>query len=327
MLTRWDGGTMSSSALEGELTEHRRGPPAFEHEALFYGDLGHFVVATAAFVEEGLAAAEPVMVALLPERTEPLRDRLGPDGRRVRFVDMAELGRNPARIIPAWRRFVDEHDGASTLRGIGEPLWADRGPDELTECQRHEALLNTAFDGGRPWRLLCPYDTASLAEDVLEEARRSHPHLLQQGRRRPSPSYDGAPAVFDGELPEPLVVTGDERFEAVSLRALRASVSRWASTVLPASLASDLVLAAHEMATNCIRHGGGSGRLRYWREGATAVVEVAAPGKFDEPLLGRVTPLPDDEGGRGLWLANQLCDLVQLRSSSNGTVVRLRMSP
>jgi anti-sigma regulatory factor (Ser/Thr protein kinase) len=31
------------------------------------------------------------------------------------------------------------------------------------------------------------------------------------------------------------------------------------------------------------------------------------------------------EGGRGLWLVNQLCDLVQLRSSAAGGVVRLHM--
>ena len=28
-------------------------------------------------------------------------------------------------------------------------------------------------------------------------------------------------------------------------------------------------------------------------------------------------------GGRGVWLANQLCDLVQIRSGAAGTVVRL----
>ena len=31
------------------------------------------------------------------------------------------------------------------------------------------------------------------------------------------------------------------------------------------------------------------------------------------------------ENGRGMWLANQLCDLVQLRSSPEGTVVRMHM--
>ena len=33
----------------------------------------------------------------------------------------------------------------------------------------------------------------------------------------------------------------------------------------------------------------------------------------------------DDGGGWGLWLANQLCDLVQLRTLPDGNVVRLHL--
>ena len=35
--------------------------------------------------------------------------------------------------------------------------------------------------------------------------------------------------------------------------------------------------------------------------------------------------LAGDATGRGLWLANQLCNLVQIRSSPEGTTVRLHM--
>jgi hypothetical protein len=41
--------------------------------------------------------------------------------------------------------------------------------------------------------------------------------------------------------------------------------------------------------------------------------------------VGRTPPSPDQRAGRGLWLANQLCDLVQIRSTEAGTVVRLHM--
>jgi MEDS: MEthanogen/methylotroph, DcmR Sensory domain len=44
------------------------------------------------------------------------------------------------------------------LRGIGEPLFATRSADELVECQRHEALLNLAFQDAPGFWLLCPYD-------------------------------------------------------------------------------------------------------------------------------------------------------------------------
>ena len=38
---------------------------------------------------------------------------------------------------------------------------------------------------------------------------------------------------------------------------------------------------------------------------------------------GRERPAIDRDGGRGLWMVNQLCDLVELRSGDMGTVVRI----
>jgi len=40
----------------------------------------------------------------------------------------------------------------------------------------------------------------------------------------------------------------------------------------------------------------------------------------------RVRPTPTQTGGRGLWMANQVCDLVRIRSGDTGTAVRLHMS-
>jgi hypothetical protein len=43
------------------------------------------------------------------------------------------------------------------------------------------------------------------------------------------------------------------------------------------------------------------------------------------PMAGRERPAVDRDGGRGLWMANQLCDLVQLRTFATGAVVRLHL--
>jgi hypothetical protein len=46
-------------------------------------------------------------------------------------------------------------------------------------------------------------------------------------------------------------------------------------------------------------------------------------GRFDKPLADRQRPSRNIAGPRGLWVANQLCDLVQIRTLPEGTVVRL----
>ena len=86
-----------------------------------------------------------------------------------------------------------------------------------------------------------------------------------------------------------------------------------------------MVLAVNEIAANSVQHGGGSGTLRIWREGDVLTCEIRDSGHLDDPLADRRRPAPGEDGGRGLWLANQLCDLVQVRSFTTGTTVRLHM--
>ncbi len=59
-----------------------------------------------------------------------------------------------------------------------------------------------------------------------------------------------------------------------------------------------------------------------WLEPGAVVVEFTDAGRLADPLLGRLFPPLDSVGGRGLYLVQQLCDLVQVRSSLDGTTVR-----
>src|SRR5712692_5774294 len=181
----------------------------FRHEALLYAGADEFVTGTASFIRDGLADDELILVVVSTAKIALLRDELGRDARHVQFADMADVGLNPARIIPAWRAFVDERSaGDRRLRGIGEPIWSGRTAAELVECQRHESLLNLAFESGRGWSLLCPYDVDSLDRSVIDEARASHPFVRKDGRTRISRRYRGtdvAASPFEEPLPEPLV--------------------------------------------------------------------------------------------------------------------------
>jgi anti-sigma regulatory factor (Ser/Thr protein kinase) len=250
----------------------------------------------------------------------------------VSFADMARVGTNPARIIPAWRDFlVANGDGYRPVRGVGEPIWAGRSAAELVECQRHESLLNVAFAGSGSWRLLCPYDVDALDATVIEEARRSHPIVTTDGRRAPSPVVRGLDVMaqpFDLPLPEPPSdadpkVLPFESGDVSSVRELAAAIAVGAGVT--GTRRDDFVLAVDEVATNSVRHAGGRGVLRGWTDGDMAVCEVSDGGRIDRPLVGRERPDVTGAGGRGLWLANQLCDLVQIRTFPAGNVVRVHM--
>ena len=302
----------------------------FRHEALFYSGENDFLAGTLSFIRASIAAEEPILVAVGDGRIQALKGELNGGGELVQFADMAQIGRNPACIIPVWREFVSEHASKGrALRGIGEPIWPGRSAAELVECQKHESLLNLAFAGAPGFWLLCPYDTDALDAAVLEEAGRSHPFVAEDSVSRASDSYHGpgvAPGPFDGELPPASREPDEVAFSVTSLRAMRGFVAdHGRSAGLDANRAADLVLAVSEVATNSVLHGGGGGHLRAWQEGNQLICEVRDNGRFDHPLVGRERPTDDQSSGRGLWLVNHVCDLVQIRSYPIGNVVRLHV--
>ena len=304
----------------------RRTHDGYRHEAFFWSTDEQFVAGTVPFIREGRAAGQPVLVAVTPARIIVLRDALDGDADGVDFVDMAQLGANPARIIPAWQRFTDAHLGLQ-VRGIGEPIWHGRRLAELAECQMHEALLNMAVDTDTPLWLMCPYDTATLPDDVIAEAHRSHPVVVDVETHRGSTTYGGAHhlgKMFKTDLPQAQVAVSHRSFGGDDYAAVRADVrAHAASAGLTPERTEDLVLGVHEIAVNSVRHGRGANELRIWEQDGSLVCEVRGGGRVADPLVGRRAPQPMDEHGRGLWLANQLCDLVQVRSGKAGTSVRV----
>jgi anti-sigma regulatory factor (Ser/Thr protein kinase) len=302
----------------------------YRHEAFFYHSGDEFYDVTLRFVRQAVAADQPVLVALAAPKIDRLRSELGGLSDAVHFADMTVLGANPARIIPAWSDFLQ--GGArsdSGFRGIGEPIVAGQRPAHLSECHRHEALLNLAFadlDDADFW-LLCPYDTSTLDDGTLDEARRNHPMVQEHGASVPSPAYPGAVALAEPlleALPDPSGPTGWYPFGEGDLADVRRSVIGHAHQAgMGDERLADLVLAVNEIATNSLRYGGLRGELRIWVESGSLICEIRDSGFLADPLVGRQRPSLQGGGGRGLWLANQLCDLVQIRTLENGNVVRL----
>ncbi|MFG2989248.1 anti-sigma factor RsbA family regulatory protein [Streptomyces sp. NPDC048257] len=301
-------------------------PGAFVHPALFYQGQAEYLAGVGGFVRTALEADEPVLVAVPGPRLDALRESLDATAAAVTWTDMTQLGRNPGRILAALHDFADRHVGRPA-RIVGEPIWAGRSQAEVTEATRHEALINTAF-AGRQATILCPYDVLGLSAAVVSDARRTHPTVVEEGKDLPSPEHvDASSVCTDCDLPLPEPDGGASWFPYThgELGEVRSYVEAWArGSALNAARRGDLVLAVSEAAANSLAHGGGRGRLRLWSTGAGAVAEIRDDGRLADPLAGRRRPaLASANGGRGLWMIHQLCDLVEIRASDSGLTLRL----
>jgi len=300
--------------------------PRFEHSAFFYAGDDAFLEGTTRFIRGGLAEDAAVVVAEPPARLAMLRDALGSDARGVEFLDMMAIGKNPARIIATWHGVVDATaERGRRLRGIGEPAYVGRNSDELVECKLHELLLNRAFDDGPGWRLMCPYDTTGLEDAAVSGAFRTHPVVESVDERQHSADYDADVSdIFGAPLPPPPEAAARLDYTVDDLARVRRTVTAAAREAgVRRAKADDLVVAANELAVNSITHGGGRGRLELWQEPEALLVQFSDAGRVPDPLVGRRKPTMGQEGGRGVYLVNQLCDLVQLRSTPHGTTVRV----
>jgi hypothetical protein len=295
----------------------------FRHEALLYAGADDFVARALPVIARAVNAGEPVLVAVDAAKIELLRDVLGGASRSVAWKDIRGVGGNPARIIPIWREFVARHRDRGRLWGFGEPIWAGRTPAELVEAQRHEALLNLAFADDPPFTLLCPYDTSALGPEVIREARRSHPFAAGQREWSDYVGLDAIEAPFDAPLPELHGQPAELVLDGLSAAGVRRFLTELADGIDPVR-ADDLTIAIAAVLGAMGRSGA---RVRAAAEPDGVVVEIGDLCPVPDPLAGREWPPPADGPSRGLWLANQLCDLVQLRSGPGRAVVRMHVGP
>lgn len=297
------------------------------HVGFFYETPDEYARTVAGFLRAGLADGEALFAAVPTANLSLIKDALGRDSAHVECADMTDLGRNPAWIIPRVRAFIDRHAGQH-VRYVGEPIWASRNAAELREATRHEALVNLAFTTAGT-QILCPYDAAGLDSAIIADAARTHPLLLSGGQSRPSRGYAvpfEIPSTCSLPLPAPTSDAMSHTYRT-NLSEVRALVFKHAIAAgLSEARANDLVLAVSEVAANTLRHTRSSGTLDIWHDQGEVICQVRDSGTITDPLVGRRMPPPDASGGHGLWLVHQVCDLVELRSDSAGTTVRMHMT-
>jgi anti-sigma regulatory factor (Ser/Thr protein kinase) len=306
------------------VADRAAGKGGSRHVAWLYRTQAEYRAGLTEFSGMGRSGNEPVLIAI-PADCLPPGWTPEPDSSQT-FIDMAQLGRNPARIIAAVQEFCECHQGRR-IRYVGETSWPGRSAAEVREAGRHEALLNLAF-AAADIEILCPYNAALLPPAVIAGVSATHPLMLQGGAVSANAAYL-PPADYLAALEGPPPPPADATVLAFArdLRPVRALVSAVASDAgLAASRCTDLVIAVSEVAANSLRHAAGSGLVRLWSADAELLCQVEDSGHITDPLAGHRRPAQEAGGGQGLWLANQMCDLAEISTSEHGTAVRLHMS-
>lgn len=297
----------------------------FSHPALMYRGHDEYLAGTVPFITEGLAAGDPVAVAVPAPRLAALRDELGAAATSVRLIDLTDAGRNPGRIIPGvLRAFADAHPGRH-VRIVGEPIWPRRSAQEYPACVQHEALINESFTG-RSAMILCPYDADLLEPSVLADAARTHPVLVDGGGTLVSEHFAPLAAVEDHNvplsLPEGAEVLAVHTPDLSGLRRVAAAFARGRG--LCVERVEDLVLALTELATNSIEHAASTATVLLGGNDEQVVCQVRDTGHLTDPLVGRRPAPPHQLGGRGLLMVNVVADLVRIHTTPAGTTVEIR---
>ena len=325
---------MESGSAEKVSMGTEREHQGFVHSALLYHSQQQYLDFVVRFVIDGLATDEPVLVAIPGDMMALVHDELCgagglvPDG--LQMADTTQVARNPSRFMAMEGSFVEEHPDRR-VRIVSEIVWPRRTANERLACVQHEALVNEAFEG-RQVTGLCLYDASRLDDDVLADARATHPMLWSCGSLDRSAEYapDDVLARCNQPLPvNPGAVTYMVR-KSADLRLARSFAVNYADWVgLSQDSIEDLQLVATELATNSLMYTDGACRLAFWRNDEHLVCEARDSGRLDDQLVGRLNPGPSGPASRGLFLVNAISDLVRTHSTTAGTTIQayLRFDP
>jgi anti-sigma regulatory factor (Ser/Thr protein kinase) len=143
---------------------------------------------------------------------------------------------------------------------------------------------------------------------------------------RPAPVAESASSAVPSSGGPQLL---DRRFGRDEIAVVRHEVAgRLAAAGLNGDRLQGFVLAVNEVITNVVLHAGGQGRAVLWLAGGSAwcTVTDGGPGIPARYLQPPEVPGTLEVGGRGIWLAHQLCDEVTVATGPIGTTIGLRIA-
>jgi anti-sigma regulatory factor (Ser/Thr protein kinase) len=304
--------------------------PGLVHDAFVYFSEEEFLAGAMPFLEEGIDLREPTIAAPTPANGDLLRARLGRRAKAVVWAESQEAHRAVERYA-ILLQFIDRQRnlGATRIRVFGEPCWPPGGGPGVAEWKRYESFLNVALADYPVW-MVCPYDASRLSQDIVEDALLTHPTIGSGAGRTPSPGYlepsEFARRIDDVPLPRPPEDASERYFGHAG--AVRRFVGVEACAAgLPDNRQHDAELVAGEVAANVFLHAADVARVRTWTTDDSFVFDIDDTGDgIADPFAGYTIAGPLAPGGRGLTIARRLADVVEIRTTPTGTLVRMHFT-
>lgn len=299
---------------------------SLRHDAFLYDCDDTFVAEAHAHLDAGLRAGAHAVAVTTPHNLGLLRESFGDGANKVVYLDRDEWYHHPARVLAGFDRVLRDAEaaGAPSVYAIGEVHFGTTQRD-WDRWTTYEAMIDRAF-AGRKLEVICPYDRRVLPAAVLESACTTHQHVITD-TRRPSAGYGDAAAVVRAHTPAPEPLPQLRKLTPPrATRGLRELLSAaMAAEDVPDAAARGMLLAAGEVFTNAVQHGGGATSLAVGRVGTHFVCEITDAGAgLDDPLAGYLPPRPAQRSGAGLWVARQATSAMELlRPDAGGLTVRL----
>jgi anti-sigma regulatory factor (Ser/Thr protein kinase) len=293
------------------------------HSALVYESQDEYLARAVPFLREGIEAGEGAIVAHTKPGLAMMREALGADATQVTFVDVSSAYTRPARTLAAYHEvYVEQLQRTPTVRAVADVQFG-HDPAEWDLWTGYEAVFNRSFDHLPTW-VICSYNANGTPDPIIEGVWQTHPEVIADGSWHASDHYEdpdrllrritSVPAPLSGLRSIPFGRDVADFREHLARELVVESVSE--------AKALDMLLAASEIATNALEHGGGVEEARVGRAEGRFVCEIVDRGSgFDDPAAGYLAPRTG--AGAGLWVARQLTWRIEFLPSPQGFTARI----
>ncbi len=298
------------------------------HEASIYASDAELRDTALPFLCDGLDAHEPTYVILGPHGDNLVRRELG-EREGLHYLLATDVYVNPAKTVQGYRDVLatEVAAGAEQIRFITEVPHPGTG-SVWDWWGRYEAAVNEIFASLPVWAI-CTYDERTTPGDVLDEVLRTHPFLAGPGGEHAANEGYESPSAFLAQRARPYIdplEAGEPMVELTdpSLAEARRAAVAVTDPLFGSETADNLALAVSEVVANAQRYGRPPVVLRLWSGPDRIVATIKDSGAgIHDATIGLAPVDSDQSGGRGLWIANQLCDHLAITRSHDGFLVRL----